>query len=781
MATNLGTLTLDLVTKIGSFIGPVQQAEKQVQSSFGKMREHVNTYGTAIAGTAATAVTALAGMAYQTANQAAELEKFAARAQTTTQEFQKMAVGAEALGIEGEALSDMLKDFNEKMGELTAVGAGGAVDFFEQIALKMEGGVPAAKALIKEMQTLSGPDALVKYVDTLEKAGVTQSEMSFYLESMASDLTDLYPLLANGGEGLRVYGDMAERAGIIMTDQTKEAALALKDQMFVLDLQMRGVKNQLMQAVIPAFVDIAEAFLGGSEQGLQFGSVADTIASGLRYVAKVAIGAAAAVNIMGKSIGGVAAIGGAIASGEFAQAKAIALTLKDDLSDTALAAAAQMDKITNGAGQAKAQQLRGIREISLANQSAGAGVDTLIEKQDKAAKAASNSAKAASTRAAAAHKAVKELTDAEIKLKEMQFAWEVSEHRLTEEKKLRYSYNIKEQEVKADKELTKQQKEIKQQALRERFTIELNELKIAQAQELLQIKQNWMSAADYAREYYAIVRQEALNTPGISTELLNARVRQADQEEGIAQYEEKDAVAEKYEARFGVQKTPYQEDMELLQDARTQMLLTEEEYFKQRQLLQATYGAQYGADFAGMMMGMVDSSSSAYQVLYGIQKAFNLASAIMNGYTAISAAWASAPFPGNLPAVAMATIETGVLQAGIEAVVPKGFAIGGYVSGPGSSTSDDIPAMLSNGEFVMKASTVKTIGPDVLDRINRTGSMPGGDTGVRITQTINFTESGANIDTQGQKQIAQSLNNAMDAWARRESRQGGLLHKLARG
>lgn len=776
MATSLGTLTLDLVTKIGSFVGPVQQAEKQVQSSFGKMREQVNAYGMAIAGTAATAVTALAGMAYQTASQAAELEKFAARAQTTTQEFQKMAVGAEALGIEGEQLSSMLKDFNEKMGELTAVGAGGAVDFFEQIALKMDGGVPAAKALIKEMQTLSGPDALLKYVDTLEKAGVTQSEMSFYLESMASDLTDLYPLLANGGEGLRLYGDMAERAGIIMTDSTKEAALQLKDQMFMLDLQMRGAKNQLVQAVIPAFVDIAEAFLGGSEQGLQFGSVADTIASGLRYVAKVAIGAAAAVNIMGKSIGGVAAIGGAIASGEFAQAKAIALTLKEDLSDTALAAAAQMDKITNGAGQAKAQQLRGIREISLANQSAGAGVDTLIEKQNKASAGALKNAKTAHTK-------VKELTEAEIKLKEMQFAWDVSEHRLTEEQKLRYSYNIKEQEVKADKELTKRQKEIKQQALRERFTIELNELKIAQAQELLQIKQNWMSAADYAREYYAIVRQEALNTPGISTELLNARVRQADQEEGIAAYDKKDAAWANYQDRFGVQDSPYQQDMDALEEARANMLITEEEYFKQRSGLQASYGLQYGSQFTGMLMNMVGESSSAYKTMFLIQQSFAMASSIVNAHLAAVQATAdiTLPFLGKV-AASKVILAMGYANAGlIAAQTIQGFATGGYVSGPGSSTSDDIPAMLSNGEFVMKASTVKTIGPDVLDRINRTGSMPGGDTGVRITQTINFTESGASIDTQGQKQIAQSLNNAMDAWARRESRQGGLLHKLARG
>jgi hypothetical protein len=36
-----------------------------------------------------------------------------------------------------------------------------------------------------------------------------------------------------------------------------------------------------------------------------------------------------------------------------------------------------------------------------------------------------------------------------------------------------------------------------------------------------------------------------------------------------------------------------------------------------------------------------------------------------------------------------------------------GFARGGYVSGPGSGTSDSIPARLSNGEYVMPADTVR--------------------------------------------------------------------------
>lgn len=47
------------------------------------------------------------------------------------------------------------------------------------------------------------------------------------------------------------------------------------------------------------------------------------------------------------------------------------------------------------------------------------------------------------------------------------------------------------------------------------------------------------------------------------------------------------------------------------------------------------------------------------------------------------------------------------------------FATGGYVSGPGTGTSDSIPARLSNGEFVMKAKAVKAYGLDFMNSINQ--------------------------------------------------------------
>lgn len=50
-----------------------------------------------------------------------------------------------------------------------------------------------------------------------------------------------------------------------------------------------------------------------------------------------------------------------------------------------------------------------------------------------------------------------------------------------------------------------------------------------------------------------------------------------------------------------------------------------------------------------------------------------------------------------------------------------GFARGGFVSGPGSGTSDSIPAYLSNGEFVMKAAAVKNLGLGFLHGLNNIG------------------------------------------------------------
>ena len=53
-----------------------------------------------------------------------------------------------------------------------------------------------------------------------------------------------------------------------------------------------------------------------------------------------------------------------------------------------------------------------------------------------------------------------------------------------------------------------------------------------------------------------------------------------------------------------------------------------------------------------------------------------------------------------------------------------GFAGGGYVRGPGTSTSDSIPARLSAGEYVLRAEAVRRLGVDFLHRLNGGAFLP---------------------------------------------------------
>ncbi|QOW49272.1 hypothetical protein G0029_05365 [Acinetobacter sp. YH12138] len=306
MSTKLGTLTLDLIAKIGSFVGPIKDAEKQTKQSFESMRKHVNSFGSvAVAGAAAAGAAAFA-MAKNYADAAQELRIFSSIANASNQEFQAMAVGAQTMGISQEKLADQLKDFNEKLGEFITIGSGGAVDFFEQIAIKTEGSAEGARKLALEMQNLSGPKALQLYVDKLEEAGVTQQQMSFYLESMASDTTNLIPLLKQGGEGFKFWADAAERAGVIMDESAIAKAAELKVQLGLLDLQVQGATNQFIQGLIPALVSVGDAMSDATVNTNMMADAGELLGEVFKGVAATGMGVYATIKLLSNSIAGLA-------------------------------------------------------------------------------------------------------------------------------------------------------------------------------------------------------------------------------------------------------------------------------------------------------------------------------------------------------------------------------------------------------------------------------------------------------------------------------------------
>lgn len=334
MAT-AGSIVVSLLMSTGQFETDTKRAEsiakkraEAIDKAFAEMGRKIGLAATAAGG-------AIAAMVVSTANAAKEISNLANLSGAGTEEFQRFAAGAKSVGIEQDKLGDIFKDFREKVGEFVQTGGGGMKDFFEQIAPKV--GITA-----DAFRNLSGPQALQLYVDTLEKAGLSQEQMSFYLESMASDTTALIPLLRDGGKEMTALGDAAAQTGQIMNDQTIYAAKELSRQMDEFKGQLAGVRNEIVGALLPALVEVANQMKAVSGQGSAVATIGSGIATVFETVTALGLNVSYVLKQIGNEIGGIGAQAAAVMRGDFAQAAEIGRMMKAD----AAAARAQVDKDT---------------------------------------------------------------------------------------------------------------------------------------------------------------------------------------------------------------------------------------------------------------------------------------------------------------------------------------------------------------------------------------------------------------------------------------------------
>ena len=225
------------------------------KSISGNLTKSFAAIGVGIAASVGTAAIGLASLTSEVGRASKELEIQARLANTTTKEFQEWAFASKSVMVEQDKLSDIMKDVNDKFGDFMQTGGGEMADFFEKIAPKV--GVTA-----KEFQGLTGPQILEKYYQTLEKANVSQAEMTFYMESIANDATLLAPLLENNAEKLKEYSKQAHELGLIMDQdaiaKTKEFNTALSTIQQTID----GVFTRLAAQAAPALTNLANDFLG---------------------------------------------------------------------------------------------------------------------------------------------------------------------------------------------------------------------------------------------------------------------------------------------------------------------------------------------------------------------------------------------------------------------------------------------------------------------------------------------------------------------------------------
>ena len=135
-------------------------------------------------------------------------------------------------------------------------------------------------------------------------------------------------------------------------------------------------------------------------------------------------------------------------------------------------------------------------------------------------------------------------------------------------------------------------------------------------------------------------------------------------------------------------------------------------------------------DIAGQISTLLGEVAGDNEQAVAFQKVATIAQIAINTALGIAnavAAGAGVPFPANLAAIAsgIAAVVSGIVAAKqalsqAQDVKAPEFATGGLVTGPGTGTSDDIPAMLSNGESVMTARATDMFAP-LLSTLNQAG------------------------------------------------------------
>ena len=235
---------------------------------------------------AATATASLGLIVRSAAESGAQLRQFVQVANATPEGFQRWSGAARTVGIEQEKLADILKDVNDRVGDFLQTGGGPMADFFEKVAPKV--GVTA-----DQFARLSGPEALQLYVDTLQRAGLSQQEMTFHLEAMASDATRLLPLLRDGGAEMQRLGDRAADLGAVLDADALKALQRTEVALDTMSLVMEGLRNRIAVAAAPAVEAFASALVSLASAGGIVRTAIDRVIGNLGRLATYAATAAA--------------------------------------------------------------------------------------------------------------------------------------------------------------------------------------------------------------------------------------------------------------------------------------------------------------------------------------------------------------------------------------------------------------------------------------------------------------------------------------------------------
>lgn len=355
---------------------------------------------------------------------------------------------------------------------------------------------------------------------------------------------------------------------------------------------------------------------------------------------------------------------------------------------------------------------------------------------------------------------IKERYDAEDKLAKLQQEFDVEGHKWTEERKLQYTYDTNVLRLTAEGKFSEDQKKIFEKALKEQYEQEKAFVILARETRIFQYREALMAQAEFVRERYRIemlelskivdieerrIAMQAKTTAFIRGSLAPVGTPLVESNTGKSNTQ---LLQEETGRELLAMQNRYQAAQVAAKENADELLRIERDYLAAKEQLHAEHDIKlvdarqadhdnqlqfYGqmlsqagsvwGDMTQMIKDAKGENSKTFKAMFLAQQSMAIAQQIINTELAAGATTAQTGIFG-LPAAA---VIRGIGYASVGLIAAQtiaGFATGGKIRGAGTPTSDSIPILASDREYMVRAYAAEKLGTPTMDYINKYGELP---------------------------------------------------------
>ncbi|SXW07346.1 phage tail tape measure protein [Klebsiella pneumoniae] len=237
---SLGTLTIDLIAKVGGFVQGMGKAERASQKWSDQVKKDAKEVSSAIIAVGAAAATAAVGIGAaglsivkNTAQQVTEADRWAKSLKMSTQDLLSWQYAAEQAGLTGDNIADIFKDINDKVGDAVLNKSGEAAQALDTLGLSA-----------KKLSEQSSDKQLMAISEALQKIP-SQAGKTNILESLGNDLSKMLPLFENNNEKLKQFIQLSKDFGIAPPQEDIDNLVKVNQFFQDIEASARGLKMEI--------------------------------------------------------------------------------------------------------------------------------------------------------------------------------------------------------------------------------------------------------------------------------------------------------------------------------------------------------------------------------------------------------------------------------------------------------------------------------------------------------------------------------------------------------